>query len=85
MISPLVVLIWAATGAIVGELIGARKGRPWTGVVLGVLLGWIGVIIIAVTPPTREKLVQRERERLEIQREARGGWPYVGGDWPHTG
>lgn len=70
--TPLVFLIWTVTAVIVAVLIGSRKGRPLTSFLLGIFLGWIGVIIIALVPPTREKLVQRERERLEIEREARG-------------
>lgn len=71
--TPLEFLIWAVTGIIVATAIGSRrKGRPLTGFLLGLILGWIGVIIIALIPPTRAKLVQRERERLEIEREARG-------------
>jgi hypothetical protein len=71
--SPLEFLVWAVTGAVIATAIGNwRKGRPLTGFLLGLFLGWIGVIIIALMPPTREKRVQRERERLEIEREARG-------------
>jgi hypothetical protein len=65
-------LIWAISGIIAAILIGDRKGRHWTGLVLGLVLGWIGVIIIAVVPPTHEKLVEREKERLRVEREARG-------------
>jgi predicted membrane channel-forming protein YqfA (hemolysin III family) len=67
----LIVLIWVVAAAVVATIIGSRKGRPWTGFLLGLLLGWIGVIIIAVTSPTRARRVERERERLQIQREAR--------------
>jgi hypothetical protein len=66
----LILLIWALGGIIAATLVGRRKGRPWTGFVLGLLLGWIGVAVIAVTPPTYAMRVQRERERLRIQREA---------------
>lgn len=66
----LILLIWALGGIIAATIAGRRKGRPWTGFVLGLLLGWIGVIVIAVTPPTHAMRVQRERERQRIQREA---------------
>jgi len=68
----LIVLVWVIGALAAAFSIGKRKGRPWTGFLLGLLLGWIGVVIIAVTPATRAARVQRERERLEIQREARG-------------
>ena len=66
-------IIEAVTGVIAAVAIGNRaKGRPWAGLLLGLLLGWIGVIIIALIPPTHAKRVQRERERLAVEREARG-------------
>jgi hypothetical protein len=71
--SPLVtviLLVWVVGAIFAAGAIGNRKGRPGTGFLLGLFLGWIGVIIIAVTPPTRDMLVLRERERLQIQREA---------------
>lgn len=64
-------VIWALTGMIVATIIGGRKGRRGAGFILGLFLGWIGVIIIAVMPPTHDMLVVREEERLEVQREAR--------------
>jgi hypothetical protein len=66
----LILLVWIVAAVFVAGAIGNRKGRPGTGFLLGLFLGWIGVIIIAVTPPTRDMLVQRERERQQIQREA---------------
>jgi predicted membrane channel-forming protein YqfA (hemolysin III family) len=69
-LATLILLIWAVAAAVVAYHIGNRKGRPGTGLLLGLLLGWIGVIIIAFVPPTHDALVQRERERLQIQREA---------------
>jgi hypothetical protein len=72
--SPVAVwVIWTITAVITAMLIGDRKGRHWAGLVLGLLLGWLGVIIIALVPPTHEKLVEREKERLRVEREARGG------------
>lgn len=65
------ILLWVLP-AVVAVLIGRHKGRTGTGFLLGVLLGWIGVIIIAVIRPTHDALVRRERERLQVQREARG-------------
>jgi hypothetical protein len=66
----LILLIWVLAGIFAASAIGNRKGRPGAGFLLGLFLGWIGVIIIAVIPPTRGELVRRERERQQIQREA---------------
>jgi MFS family permease len=71
--SPLVtviLLVWVVGAIFAAGAIGNRKGRSGTGFLLGLFLGWIGVIIIAFIPPTREMLVLRERERQQIQREA---------------
>lgn len=68
----LILLVWVLGGIFAASAIGNRKGRPAAGFLLGLFLGWVGVIIIAVTPPTRDMLVQRERERQQIQREAAG-------------
>ena len=73
--TPLAVLILAIyllTGAFAAEAIARRKGRAGGGFAIGLLLGWIGVLIIALIPPTHDALVQRERNRLQIQREAAG-------------
>jgi NhaP-type Na+/H+ or K+/H+ antiporter len=73
--TPLAVLILAVyllTGAIAAEAVARRKGRAGGGFALGLLLGWIGVAIIAFMPPTRDMQVQRERERQQIRREAAG-------------
>jgi MFS family permease len=72
-VSPLVtviLLIWVVGAIFAAGAIGNRKGRPGTGFLLGLFLGWIGVIIIALTPATHDMQVQIERHRLRIQREA---------------
>lgn len=66
----LILLIWVLGAIVAASIIGGRRGRRWTGFLLGLVLGWIGVVIIAVTPPTHAMRVQRERERQRIQREA---------------
>ncbi len=72
--SPTLVGFWivnTALATIVAARIGSRrKGRPNLGLVLGLLLGWIGVIIIAATPPTRDALILRAYQQQQIQREA---------------
>ena len=68
----LIIISWILA-VIVAARIGSRlKGRPNLGIILGLLLSWIGVIIIAVVPPTHDMLVLREEKRLQVQREARG-------------
>lgn len=66
------IIIWVLA-LVVATIVGGRKGRRGAGFLLGLLLSWIGVIIIAVMPPTHDMLVLREEERLEVEREARGG------------
>ncbi len=69
----LIIISWIIA-VIVAARIGSRlKGRPNLGIILGLFLSWIGVIIIAVMPPTHDMRVLREEERLQIQREARDG------------
>jgi hypothetical protein len=41
-----VLLAWAAS-AVAAYFIGKHKGRPIDGLILGILLAWIGVLIIA--------------------------------------
>ncbi len=50
----MVILIVVSTilSTLVGALIGNHKGYTSTGVVLGLILGWIGVIIIACMGPS---------------------------------
>jgi predicted membrane channel-forming protein YqfA (hemolysin III family) len=69
----LIILSWILAVIAAARIGSRRKGRPNLGLILGLLLGWIGVLIIAVTPPTHDMLVLRERERLQVQREARDG------------
>lgn len=63
------IVIWLILGAI-GAGIGAKKGRPWMGLALGVILGIFGVIIMLFVPADREYLIQKEQARLEASREA---------------
>jgi len=60
----LVLPFWAAI-AWAGYRIGAYKGSPKTGLALGVLLGAVGVIIIACFPSTDEAKIERMRKQQE--------------------
>ncbi len=68
--SETLILIWVA-GVIVGALVGGSKGRAWTGAALGLVLGWLGVVIVALMPKTAERQIAEERQRRAVEREAR--------------
>jgi hypothetical protein len=44
-----IVLVWVIAPAVVGFRMGERKNLP-IGLALGVLLGWIGILILALLP-----------------------------------
>jgi hypothetical protein len=52
---------------IVGSIVGDSKGRGWPGTLLGFLLGWIGVIIIACMSPTDAKRIERMQRDMQLQ------------------
>ena len=54
------VVVWLAC-ALFGFAIGSNKGRGGTGFVLGLLLGVIGVIVIAVMRPASETHTRRNQ------------------------
>jgi hypothetical protein len=62
-------LVWAAAPVYVAQRIGSRAGRkyPW---LWGLLLGWIGVLIVAIV--TRDKRDQIRREKAAAE-EAEAG------------
>ena len=79
-----VLIVWLVIPTAVGSWIGfSVKGRPLTGFLLGIFLGWIGVGILALLPKTAEKQVQyRLRDDAitsEAQRRKRGYEPWTGG------
>ncbi|MBA2435711.1 MAG: zinc ribbon domain-containing protein [Pyrinomonadaceae bacterium] len=45
-----IILFWAIVGGFVGALIGQRKGRTGEGAVLGLILGPIGWLVVALGP-----------------------------------
>lgn len=80
-------IVWVVLAAAAASWVGWKvKGRPLTGFLLGVLLGWLGVLIIALVPPAPEMRVQRELQRRAIEdeasRRARGAEPWSGQDPP---
>jgi len=62
------IVIWLSA-VLVGAIIGSNKGKTGTGIVLTLLLSWIGVIIVAVLQPSPEFVEQKkkseERELLQ--------------------
>ena len=67
-------MLWVAAAAAVGAWIGySVKGRPLTGFLLGVFLGWLGVLILLFLPRTAEKKVQREMRSQAIREETSQG------------
>lgn len=60
---PLLTLLWIAFWGTVGAVIGSARGRTVSGLLLGSGLSFIGVIVVALLPPTEEK--QRERDRAQ--------------------
>jgi hypothetical protein len=58
----LCVLVFALIGGGVGSAIGSSKGRATEGFWLGLFLGVIGWILVAVMEPSEEVAVQRNRE-----------------------
>lgn len=58
MVTPIVVLI-ALVCAIAGALIGSRSGHRINGMFFGLLLGPLGVLIVALWKPRRQPLRER--------------------------
>lgn len=69
-----VILAFWIVPVIVGAQIGRGKGHAALGLVLGLLLGWIGVIIIALVRPAQPPGWQRYPAWPPQQR----GWPPEG-------
>ncbi len=65
-----VFVAWVVIGTVVAVMIGRNKGRTAAGLVLGLLLGWAGVLIIALMPPTPEERVRRHMRDSLVAAEA---------------
>lgn len=61
----LVFFFWVGVGGVVGYAIGEPKGRGREGAVLGMILGVIGWILVAVMEPTEE--VRRARHSRSLR------------------
>ncbi len=73
----IVVVLWAIF-AWTGWTIGKSKGYAGGGLALGLLLGLIGIIIIACIPQSKEAKAAAAQRQYEIQAEAarRTGYPF---------
>lgn len=73
----IVVILWAIF-AWAGWTVGKYKGYAGGGLALGLLLGVIGLIIIACIPQSREAKVAAAQRQYEVQAEAarRAGYPF---------
>jgi threonine/homoserine/homoserine lactone efflux protein len=69
--TPLAVLILIVAPVIAGVFVGRRKGYLVSGIIGGLLLSWLGVLIVALWRPPKAETVRRERARLEAEGEAR--------------
>jgi hypothetical protein len=58
------ILFWAVVFGAVGQAIGARRGmRPIKGVLIGLILGPIGWILLALLPTSEEEQVRANRQQ----------------------
>jgi hypothetical protein len=74
----LVLVIWI--GCIVaGYYLGKYKGQPGAGLALTIILGLLGLLILAFIPRSHEAKVEAAAKRMRIEEEARqrAGYPYT--------
>ena len=64
------VFAWFVMWTVVGSMVGWSKGRTMDGALLGLFLSFIGVIIIALQPPTPHKLDVLEHDREDAESQA---------------
>ena len=63
--------LYAVLFAVGGWRLGVYKGYPWSGAAgaaAGLILGPLGILVMALVPPSRTAVRRRERERLHAQR-----------------
>jgi hypothetical protein len=71
----LIVLIVAMACAFAGQAIGKPKGYPGAGFAIGLLLGILGVVIVALMPETEAARAARAQRQYEAQ-VAAAQWQY---------
>jgi hypothetical protein len=54
-------IIFWFSAVLVGGIVGSNKGKTGKGIILSVLLSWLGVIIIAVLQPSSEFISQKQK------------------------
>jgi hypothetical protein len=77
--SGLITALFIWVGSIVaGIFLGRYKGREGAGIALTVLLGLLGLLILACLPRTDAAKIEEAQRQYEIQAEAarRAGYPY---------
>jgi hypothetical protein len=71
----LFVLIWVIVGGGIGAAIGSPKGRGGVGFFLGLFLGFIGWIIVAVIEPSGEQRLIRATELAHVMQTSQTNQP----------
>lgn len=68
----LVILILYIPALIICVMLGTKKGHSNLGWITGLLLGWIGVVIMLLVGKTHDQEVRDARRRFRVEAEARG-------------
>ena len=63
-------LIYIALATLISVRLGHRKGRTGLGWAMGLILGWIGVVVMLCVPKTFDARVRDEREQQRIRQAA---------------
>jgi hypothetical protein len=74
----LVILIFWGLPIVAGYHLGKYKGQTSAGVILTVILGLLGLAIVACLPRSHEAKVAAAAKRMALEQEARmqAGYPY---------
>lgn len=67
------IFFWVVVATVIGYWVGVGKGRPTEGALLGLFLGWVGVVITAVKPATEEKQRTDALKQADIIKSALNG------------